>query len=272
MNYNFSDTVSQDEKIELLSGVKDTNVSIIIRKKDGTELFRDLGSNSTLVGGVQEYVKNMWGIQSSDLLAVPNLDSEFTNLPVPTYTSNQRVIFGYGLGIDGTYGNAVNVVKRHDVGYKKDSLIAFQTMTASLDDPAEYHKKYALRVEDSGDVLYYIKKIVPSYKVVSAKSKTKIPDNPHKNYAGTEDVRVWTRIKTDVDIEECKRWFGKRFGTTDNAYFNSIILFSGRPCSITINGNSYVTYRDIIATNKINFKNIPLNDSQILFNYDIYFV
>ena len=272
MKLNFTDGMSQKENFELLSGVYDTNVSVIIRKKDGTELFKNLGPNATLVGGVQEYVKNMWGIQSSDLLAIPNLDSEFSNLPVPTYSSDRRVVFGYGLGIDGTYGNAVNVVKRHDVGYKKDSLVAFQTLSTGLDDPAGFFKKYALRVEDTGDVLYYIKKFVPEYKVVSAKSKSKVPDNPHKNYISTEDVRVWCRIKATIDVEECKRWFGKKYGTTDNAYFNSIILFSGRPCTVTVNGNTYTTYRDIVATNKINFKNIQLNDTEILFNYDIYFV
>lgn len=272
MKLNFLDTVSQDEKFELLSGVQSTNVSVIVRKKDGTELFKDLGPNATLVGGVQEYVKNMWGIQSSDLLVIPNLDSEFQNLPTPTYTSDRRVVFGYGLGIDGTFGNAVNVVKRHDVGYKKDSLVAFQTLASGLDDPATYYRNYAFRTEEGGDTLYYIKKFVPEYKVVSAKSKTKVPDTPHKNYTGTEDVRVWCRIKATINIEECKRWFGKKYGTTDNAYFNSIILFAGRPCTVTINGNNHVTYRDIVATNKINFKNIQLNDSEIIFNYDIYFV
>ena len=39
MKLNFLDTVSQDEKFELLSGVQSTNVSVIIRKKDGSKLY-----------------------------------------------------------------------------------------------------------------------------------------------------------------------------------------------------------------------------------------
>lgn len=257
---------------ESLSGISETRVSMKITKKDGTELFKDLECNASLLSGVQDYVRNMWNIQSSDLVEIQTLDGLFTGLPNPTYTKDKRVVFGFGLGIDGAYGNSINVVKRHDLGYEKDKLIAFQTMATALDDPLVNSKKYALRVEDSGDVLWYIKKFVPEYRVISARSKTKVPNLPNVNYRQNEDVRVWCRIAIKLDVEECIRWFGKKYGTTDNAYFNSIILFAGRPCTVNVNGNSITTYRDIIATNKINFKNENLNNKEIEFKYDIYFV
>ena len=151
-------------------------------------------------------------------------------------------------------------------------MIAFQTVTAGVDDLDANSKKYALRVEDGGDVLWYIKRFVPEYRVVSARSKTKVPNLPNINYRSSEDVRVWCRINIKMNTEECIRWFGKKYGTSDNAYFNSIILFAGRPCTVEVNGKSINTFRDIIATNKINFKNENLNNKEIEFTYDIYFV
>lgn len=273
MNKIFTDSMGQIEKLKFgANGIDDTHVVVTIRKKDGTELFRDLGGNVSLIGGIQDYVKNMWGIQSSDLITIGNLDSEFTGLPTPNYTGNERRIFGYGLATDGASGSTVHVVKRHSKGYDKDKLISFVTVNTALDDKNTNMDKYAFRVEDAGDTLYYIKKIVPEYSVISAKAKTKIPDNPDTNYNGIEDVRAQCRIRTTVEKDECIRHFGKKYGTTDGAHFNSIILFAGRPCTVTVGGQSYTTYRDIIATNKINFKNIQLNDTEVVITYDIYFV
>lgn len=260
------------KQIEKLAGIDSTRVTMKITKKDGTELFRDLGPNASLLSGVQDYVKNMWNIQSTDLVEIQTLDSQFTGLPTPNYLKDKRQVFGFGLGIDGAYGNSVNVVKRHDLGYEKEKLIAFQTVTAGVDDLEANSKKYALRVEDGGDVLWYIKRFVPEYIVVSARSKTKVPNLPNINYRSSEDVRVWCRINIKMNTEECIRWFGKKYGTSDNAYFNSIILFAGRPCTVEVNGKSINTFRDIIATNKINFKNENLNNKEIEFTYDIYFV
>lgn len=273
MDKIFTDSMGQIEKLKFgANGIDDTHVVVTIRKKDGTELFRDLGGNVSLIGGIQDYVKNMWGIQSSDLIAIGNLDSEFTGLPTPNYTGNERRIFGYGLATDGASGSTVHVVKRHSKGYDKDKLISFVTVNTALDDKNTNMDKYAFRVEDAGDTLYYIKKIVPEYSVISAKAKTKIPDNPDTYYNGIEDVRAQCRIRTTVEKDECIRHFGKKYGTTDGAHFNSIILFAGRPCTVTVGGQSYTTYRDIIATNKINFKNIQLNDTEVVITYDIYFV
>lgn len=270
---NFNDSMGQIEKLKFgANGIDDTHVVVTIRKKDSTELFRDLGSNVSLIGGIQDYVKNMWGIQSSDLIRIPNLDSEFSSLPAPSYTSENRQIFGIGIATDGASGSTVHVVKRHSKGYDKNQLISFVTVNNALDDKNTNMSKYAFRVEDSGDTLYYIKKIVPEYSVISAKGKTRVPDEPDKNYLGTEDVRAQCRIRTTIEKDECVRHFGKKYGTTDGAHFNSIILFAGRPCTVQIGGQNYTTYRDIIATNKINFKNIQLNDTEVVITYDIYFV
>ena len=269
----FTDFFRVQEKInEKPIGVLKTRVSCVIKRKDGKPMFMDLGENATLVGGTQDYVKNMWNIQSSDLIEIPNLDSEFTGLETPTYTSEKRQIFGFGLGIDGAVGSTILAVKRHSKGYDKDQLIAFETVSTTLDDTDTNFNRYAFRAIDGGQSQYFIKKFVPSYEVISAKSKTAVPDNPSVNYTSTEDVRCHTRIETTILKEECSRWFGKTFGSTDTAHFNSIILFAGRPCTITVNGKVYNTFRDIIATNKINFKDTSLVDTEVKIIYDLYYV
>ena len=53
---------------------------------------------------------------------------------------------------------------------------------------------------------------------------------------------------------------------------NSIILFAGRNCESIINGTTVNTYRDIVATNKINVVSIPLNNTSIDFIYTLYYV
>lgn len=269
---NVQDYMAMIDSVEKAQGIIHTNVNVEIRKKDGTTLFRDLGSNASLIGGVQDYVKNLWNIQTSDLLTFPNLDSEFTGLPSPVYTSDRRVIFGYGIGIDGASGSTIYPVKRHTKGYDKDKLIAFNTVNTGLDDITTNLNKYVFRVVDGTDALYYIKKIVPEYKCITAKGKVKLPDNPTVNYSGAEDVRAHCRIRSTIEKDEAVRWFGKKYGTTDSSHINSIILFAGRPCTVSISGQQYTTYRDIIATNKINFKNIELNDTEVVITYDIYFV
>ncbi len=253
-------------------GVLKTKVSCVIKRKDGKPMFMNLGENATLVGGTQDYVKNIWNIQSSDLIDIPNLDSEFLGLETPTYSSEKRQIFGFGLGIDGAVGSTILAVKRHSKGYEKDQLIAFDTVSTVLDDTDANFARYAFRAIDGNQAQYFIKKFAPSFEVISAKSKAAIPDNPSVNYTGTEDVRCHTRIETVILKEECNRWFGKNFGSTDTAHFNSIILFAGRPCTITVNSKVYNTFRDIIATNKINFKDTSLVDTEVKIIYDLYYV
>ena len=299
INLNFEDSFLQDEKIQkimeknALNGIKKTKVTMIIRNKDGRELFRDLGSNSSLIGGVQEYVKHMWQINDSQLVEFKNLETYYPNGATNvTYTGSDRVVFGYGIATDGALGSSVNAVKRHSLGFStnpsKPSLIAFRLETTDLDDTSVHMQKYAFRQEvdqvisgiastSSGtpgkkDAEYYIKKITPEYKIISAKSRTQLQNNPNDTYLATEDVRCHCRIETKIELEEAVNWFGKYKGSKDNAYFNSIILFAGKPCTETINGVAYPSFRDIIATNKINFSNIALMDTEIVFNYDIYFV
>ena len=53
---------------------------------------------------------------------------------------------------------------------------------------------------------------------------------------------------------------------------NSIILFAWRLVETVINGNTIQTYRDIIATNKINLVEIPINNMKMEFVYTLYYV
>lgn len=90
-NMNFNDTISINDDVKVMK----TRVRLMIKKADGTELFRDLGENASLIGGVQDYVHNMWNIQSSDRVRIHTLDDAFTSgLPiVNSYTSDKRQVF-----------------------------------------------------------------------------------------------------------------------------------------------------------------------------------
>lgn len=269
-NMNFNDTISINDDVKIMK----TRVRLMIKKADGTELFRDLGENASLIGGVQDYVHNMWNIQSSDRVRIHTLDDAFTSgLPiVNSYTSDKRQVFGIGIGIDGAVGDNIVAVNRHSKGFELDKLVAFHTVNPALEDVAAATDKYAFRVEDSGDILYYIKKIVPEYKIISARTKNVVQDYPDTTYTRSEDVRCHVRIKSKIEKDEVTRWFGKKQGSIDNPRFNSIIVFAGRPCTLTIGTRNVNTWRDVIATNKINFKNINLINVEVSIIYDIYFV
>jgi hypothetical protein len=72
--------------------------------------------------------------------------------------------------------------------------------------------------------------------------------------------------------DELTDWYGYKFGTKDGVIMNSIILFAGRNCESIINGTTVNTYRDVVATNKINVVSIPLNNTSIDFIYTLYYV
>ncbi len=253
-------------------GILETKVTAEIRKKDGSVLFADLGSNASLVGGVQEYVRNMWNIDPAQVIKIKNLESDFPTVSgTPTFLSDKRQIFAFGIGIDGEIGGTTLAVARHKKGYDKDKLIALHTINTGIEDVNFASTKYAFRTVDGSDAMWFLKKIQPEYRMVSANTKKVVSNDPDTTYTSSENVICHCRLKIKLEKGEVDRWFGKKFGTTDDTYCNSLILFSGKPCTTVINGVTVNTFRDVLATNKINFKTIGLQDTEVAITYDIYF-
>ena len=247
-------------------------------KADGTELYEFLGGNATVIGGTQLIIQNTFaGITPSMVTTIDPLDKE-ASLNVTTvtkYLDNIRRIFGFGIGMDGATGKSLNTIARHTKGYELSKLYAFKTMIADplVDDVIENVKKYSLRSVDvsTNTSLYYIKKVSPILTNITMDG-TQLPNNPTINYTGGGDIRSKVTLNLRIEEDELKDWYGYKFGTTDGATINSIILFAGRNCETVINGNTINTYRDIIATNKINVTDIPINNTSIDFIYTLYYV
>ena len=260
------------------SGLVKTKISKKIISKDGKELWKDLGHNVLLLGGSQTIINNTYyDISRSDLTEIRNLDSEpGMNLEASNvkYLSDRRVIFGYGLVSDGIVGMNKAPVMRWQKGYNVDKLLGFQVINVADDNPVEMHKIYAIRHVDTsnGYVIYYGKKTQINLENISSDG-VRLPSNPHDSYSGKLDIS--SRVYFDINITkgEIERWYGLKTGTKKGAFFNGIILFAGRPCEVTINGNVITTFRDIVVTNRVNIKEEDnLGDIELTFKYELFYV
>lgn len=254
-----------------------TALSRKITTKDGRELWKYENSNALLLGGAQNIIKNtFYNISKNDMTEITPLDNEpGLNFAADniTYKNENRVIFGYGIVNDGVVGLNESPVLKYQKGYSMNNLIAFQTINTHDDDVIEMHKKYAMRHVDTGTgySMYYIKKVQTNLENITVDGN-KLPNNPNENYNGKLDVtsRVYFTIKIETD--ELLQWFGHKYGTVHGALMNGIVLFAGRPCDVTIGGKTVETFRDVIATNRVNIADIILGDTEVTCLYELYYV
>ena len=248
-----------------------------ITNKDGKEMWKFVGGNDTLIGGTQNIVQNTFAnVQQSQLTTIQSMDTEpgMNLTAVSRYLSTNKLIFGFAVGHDGAALQQVYPVKRHTKGYRVGQMLAFQSITASLDNPVENYKKYAVRsIATNGEVQYFVKLLTPTIANISVDSELALPNNPDTAYHGNSDVM--TRVTFDIRIspEELVSWWGATYGTTEGGYMNSIMLVAGRACEVVENGQTINTFRDIICTNKINFINKNIKNSKVeIFSYELYYV
>jgi hypothetical protein len=270
------------EEADYVNSQEGKNVIATVHRKlikaDGTEMFEFIGGNATVLGGTQLIVQNTFaGITNSMLTQIDTLDKDpsLNITPVSKYLDDVKRIFGFGVGMDGGINNTVYPIKRHTKGYETSKLFAFKTLIADplVDDVVENVKKYTLRSVDTSTntSLYYIKKVSPILSNVTIHGET-VPNHPTANYSGKFDIRSKVTLNLRIEEDELTDWYGYKFGTKDGAIMNSIILFAGRNCESIINGTTVNTYRDVVATNKINVVSIPLNNTSIDFIYTLYYV
>ena len=253
-----------------------TAISKKIVDKNGKELFQPIASNALLLGGAQNIINNIYyNMVPSEFTEIRNLDNEPGSNFEGTvkYTSDKRVIFGYGIGNDGVVGLDEAPVIKYQKGYDLNKLVAFQTIPIADDNPVEMHKQYAMRHVDTGAgyVLYYIKKTPFSLENITTDG-TKIPNNPHDNYNGKLDVTSRVSFNVQVTRDELIKWFGYKYNTQVGALMNSIILFAGRHCEVTIRGQKIETFRDVIATNRANIADVPLGNTNLTYLYELFYV
>ena len=271
------------EAANYVENAKKNNKSVIgivhrqICNQDGNVIWEFLGHNDTLIGGTQNTVLNTYAnLDKSKMTTIASMDSESgMNLDtVSRYLTTNRLIFGIAVAHDGASLLQEAVVKRHSKGYTNGKLMAFQSLTAGLDNPEENFKKYALRnTATNGEIQYFIKKVTPKFDNITVDTEVVIPNNPDAQYQGNSDIMTRVTIDISISPEELVAWWGATYGTTEGGYFNSFMLVAGREAEVSVGGRSYQTYRDIICTNKINFLNKPIKNAKVeKFSYELYYV
>ena len=243
----------------------------------GNKLWEFVGHNDTLIGGTQNFVLNIYdNMDKTNVTNINNIESEpgINTTTVSKYLSDKRMIFGIAVAHDGATLLQEEVVKRHTKGYTNGKLMAYQSIAASLDNPEENYKKYALRSTSSnGEIQYFVKLITPKIDNISLDSEANLPHNPDNAYHGNSDVMTRVTINFSITPEELVAWWGATYGTTEGGYMNSIMLVAGRPCEVIENGKTLQTYRDLICTNKSNFENKPIKNTKLeRYSYELYYV
>ena len=245
-----------------------------LKDSNGNELFKPIGSNVTTIMGTQNIIVNSHeGVTPVSKVDYFENEPGLNVAPVTSWTSNTYKIFAFALATDGGEAQAVYPVLRHIKGYNDlDDVPAFQVVKLAEDDPVTYLQTYVLRHVDTvnNDVYYYLKRLVPSFKNITTDGNA-LPTKPN-NYTGTLDVRSVITYDILIDSEELFKWFGIIYGNTEKTFFNSIMLFAGRPCTIQIGSSTINTYREIFCTNKLNFSNKQMRDVELKFRYELYYV
>lgn len=264
--------VIEDQSVKL-----STKLSEKIVNKDGKVLWKPISENALLLGGSQNIVKNTYyNLLDSQFTEIKNLDSEsganFVGSDIK-YLSNNRVIFGYGMVNDGSLGLNKSPVLKYKKGYNFNNLIAFQTVPIQYDNPTEMLKTYAMRHVDTGNgyVLYFIKKAEFNVENITTDGN-KVPNNPDVTYNGKMDVTTRVYLNIKINKDELVRWFGYKYNSTQGALMNGIVLFAGRPAEVTINGVKQTTFLDVIATNRVNISDVLLENAEIEYLYELFYV
>lgn len=259
------------------NGLKFTRISQLLKGKDGKELWKTVGHNALLLGGAQNIIDNTYyNISRADLTEItpldrePGMNIEATNVK---YTSDKRVIFGYGLVNDGVVGLNEAPVMKWQKGYNIEHLLGFQAINLADDDPVEMHKTYAMRHVDTANnyAIYYAKKMQINLENITTNGM-KLPNNPHDSYSGKLDISSRVYFDINIDKNEMMKWFGIKYGTKQGALLNGIVLFAGRPCEVTINGTVINTFRDVIVTNRVNISDVTLGNTELTYKYELFYV
>lgn len=151
--------------------------------------------------------------------------------------------------------------------------------------------KYAIRVKlndtESTDIAYLVK--LASFSVdniyVDDSRFVRQYDNDNEddlNGPFKKSLDVRTRVRTEIEVPDGvlsrsvadAKVLGENVKSSNiiNSTISSIMLVAGRPTRINDGINDIFTYRDIIVTNRSNFKQLPVDNSLFSIRYTIYYV
>lgn len=244
--------------------------------KAGKEIFKKVGENTTLIGGTQRVGMMLMGMKE-EKTKIQTLDTDGEGHvfePAKSVTNETPRLFGFGVSIDGVKGTTVSTVKRVSKGYNIGSLIPFRMIPKASEDPRAMLEKYAARATVGNYVRYYVKKFdgMELYNRESM-SGLDLPDLPHNIIGPESDVPVETVIdlRFGVSKEELREFFHLTYDNMEERRLSSISLFFGNEVITTVAGLDLTDFRNIICTNRLNFKERELGiEGDISFVYLIY--
>lgn len=222
-----------------------------------------------------------------------------------------RKIFGIMIADDGAVGNTVKVVNRREKGFDPNHLVPFLRHNLVSDNAREFmligdpnattapevkhytdestvraiqhgitgRGKYAGRITMNGNESAYLIKLVKFETTNIMIDGTKIDENNLSDRRSL-DVRTKVQVRINIRKDELSTSFnhGKLYGDKNirNAMISSIMLVAGRPAMVSggVDAGYYkiLNYNDIIVTNRINFTELPIDETELNFRYTIYYV
>jgi hypothetical protein len=231
-----------------------TEVEVEFVGINGKVLFTNRGPNEVLISGALDIAADMTGLDIP--ISTARLTSDL-NFPTADM-SEARQIFGLGISVDGSFtSETVLEVSKKSKGYNLTYLVPFKIVALEADDPAEYMQLYALRKVVGSEVYYYLKKFEFSNLYARTTSGLDLSDYPDAQNI-TEDVEAVIEYKVTLEKEECREYFIRNDGSVDSRRINAITLFRGRRHDITIDGETYDEYTDVLGANRRNFTTIDM--------------
>ena len=285
-------------------------VDKVITKEDGTEMYEFLGTNATTIGGTQTIVENTFDNLNPrdvmDLLTVDNAtlpeNWTFDRIAGTLSKSNPRKIFGFMFADDGAVGKTLKIVDRRTKAFDINHIMPFRRMDIRSDNAKLYMQvgefgenkdinnpvlmaqvrrgiddgKYALRVNINStgfnDTAYFAKLARFDFQNILVDG-SRLESNESTRRPGL-DVRSKISTIISVDPEELSDSFAHNNGTRNikGSMVSSILLVAGRPTKIMADDQIVDSYRDVIVTNRINFIELPVEETELKFRYTLYFV
>lgn len=219
-----------------------------------------------------------------------------------------RKIFGFMIGDDGAVGSTVKVVNRRSQSFDPSHIVPFLRQRINSDAPTQRmhlgtgsatkdtHEtdpgllttiresilsegKYAARVAIGEDESAYLVKLlkfnVDNITVAGGVISTATLTTNTQDLS--LDVRTRVQMKLHMRKDELSVSYASAAKNNNSkgvrgAMISSFMLVAGRPDIVSTPEGDVSSYSDIIVTNRINFTELPVDETELNFRYTIYYV
>ena len=235
----------------------------------GKTVFKKLGENKITLGLAQEVTKSLIN-EKDDVTKINTLDDEedLNLLDTVEVLDEKRIMFGFGLSIDGGHETHIKPVKKFEKGYSLDEgLIPLRMIELNdhdLEDMVEnngYHVRDHYEELDEDYMRYFIKEFESVELRNIQEGGDQLSDYPHETLIVDMNVYSIIDFELEIDVNDMAEYFGIVEDDINNRRFNSITIFMGEKCEKTNdNGDTVESYCNIIASNRMNIRQRNLGE------------